>query len=210
MDIDQSSFVLNITSRIELKPSDPEDYLTEYNVDILEIINNAGDTEVVGKVRFYKSANLYAVEFSLYDILDTSQELTELLDLFDFEDGPSKAFSEKVGLDIHFSHILYLCAIEILPEYRKIGLTELVTQRIIDTFVEDEGTVLVLLKAHPMTCTLWSDSQGDDSGNWSNRMEYMKMPKDKNEAQKKLYQKYQSKLGFEWTGVGSIMYRLRQ
>uniref|UniRef100_UPI0040571764 hypothetical protein n=1 Tax=Candidatus Electrothrix sp. TaxID=2170559 RepID=UPI0040571764 len=122
------------------------------------------------------------------------------MNLFDDDGRILYPFSVLVGKDLYYKNIIFLKNIELLPEYRKKGLTKAVTEKIIEIFVDDPDCTVILLHADP--------ASGSHDSNWKKKMKYNQMSKDTNAAVAKLMKKFQEEMGFRSTGVWNIMLKM--
>lgn len=202
-------FRLEISTSIELDPHEPDDYMPDYLVNILASVDESGDFELAGKVRFLKTFPLDKVRCNIHDMFDAANaDLAELMELFDENGDVAGMFSDVVG-DVYYTHILYLYSIEMLPKYRKRGLTKAVTEKILSVFVDDPEYTLILLHACPMRNTLiWADPETERK--WNQDMGYSILNQENDKAQMKLMKKYEEELGFRSAGIRNLMFRFQQ
>lgn len=204
-------FKLDVSTSVILEPTEPDEHMPEYRVSIMAT-NGNDEFVLAGKVSFYKTVSLDKIDCTLHDVFDSiNQDLADLMDILNEEGEVNEDLESILGGDddFFFTHIFYLHTIEILPKFRKTGLTKAVIERLFEVFIDDEEYAIILLAACPMQKTLLKC--GDTwPVTWDRDMEYAKMPKKQAAAEKKLMKKYQKELGFRPTGVGNIMYRSQQ
>lgn len=203
-------FRLEVSTAFSLEPSDPDDYMPKYKVNLM-VADENDEYVLAGKAIFFKTVSLDAIDCSLHDVFDSANDdIADLMDILD-EDGNIHEQLESVfgGDDFYFSHIIYIHTIEILPKFRKIGLTKAVIEKLFEIFIDDEEYTIIFLAACPMQKTL---TECDDTGptTWNRDMEYERLNKKQALAEKKLMEKYQKELGFRPTGVHNIMFRFKQ
>lgn len=203
-------FRLEVSTSICLEPTEPDEYMPKYKVNIMATDEN-DEYVFAGKMIFFKSVPLDAIDCSLHDVFDaTNGDLADLTDILD-ENGNIDKPLESIfgGDDFYFSHIFYIHTIELLPKFRKIGLTKAVIEKLFEVFIDDEEYAIIFLAVCPMQKTL---TECDETGSttWDRAMEYTKMPEKQASVKKKLMEKYQKELGFRPTGVHNIMFRFKQ
>jgi hypothetical protein len=173
----------------ELK--EPDDYIINYNGKIY--LHTEDDEELVGKVSFFKTENIFEMPWNLFDVLDThSQEALNIYKFLQHDSLPKDCEDLHEMLD-YYTHILYLKSIELLPKIRKQGIVKLVTNTIFKTYIEDITKCLVFLEAHPI------EIKGDND--WSIKMNMPALENtDKLIVVEKLKNKYVNDLGFKPIG----------
>jgi len=131
--------------------------------------------------------------YPLYQVMDATSSLLEMSEIvFDWEEGsdPWAKIDQYYNEPLIEYNVCFLERIEILPMYRKLGLTKRILRNLNTRFYNACG--LWVLKAFP----LQHDSIiRSDTNQWTENMQYDRMETDIEKSQYKLYHLYQS-LGF--------------
>lgn len=167
-------------------------YVTDINIDIC-ICNEQGDkTDLMGH------ANLKIMllglasnnEYSHYAVFDTEQVLFELGEkIYDFEEECVKErIKDELGI-VFDRDIAKICYIEILPEYRKMGIAKKLIRDIYNRF----GTCCSIFAVKPYP--IQHDASQNKETDWYKQMQYENMEPAFEVGKKKL-QKFYASLGF--------------
>ncbi|MCP4157712.1 MAG: hypothetical protein GY757_58930 [bacterium] len=183
--------VYSLTST--LAETEPEDYTTEYNGDIVA----SREEETAGKVIFSILHIAKAIErqYPIMDVFDVSRDIFSAGEvIWDSEENQfNEDIERKYDTGLHGTDICYLNGVAILPQFRGQKLAGKVIKDIIDKFCR--SCALVVLKA----CPLQFDPQLNWLGsgmNWRQTLGLQNLVKDEEIAKKNL-KKYYSSWGFE-------------
>ena len=172
-------------------------FINEYEIDIWGHGENDDGIEKSqligkGKISLFLVGLAQNEDFSLYQLFDSSQNGLDLGNLiFDWEtEDMNEDFEDIISEALNYN-ILYIDRIELLPQFRGLGLGKKIMKDIIFRF--DNSCGLIALKAFPLQLEGSSVLGRDEK--WSKKMKYDDLIQDEKIAKKQLYKFYKS-LGF--------------
>ena len=172
-------------------------FINEYEIEIWGHGENCSGTEKSqligkGKISLFLLGLAQDEEFSMLQLFDGSQSGLDLGNLIiDWRTESLYENFEDIMLETANYNILYIDRIELLPQFRGLGLGKKIMKDIIFRF--DNSCGLIALKAFPLQLE-GSSALGRDE-KWNEKMKYEDSIQDEKMAKKQLYKFYKS-LGF--------------
>ena len=172
-------------------------FINEYEIDIWGHGENEDGIEKSqligkGKIALFLVGLAQDEDFSMLQLFDSTQSGSDLGNfIIDWGKEDINEDFEDILLEAGNYNILYIDRIELLPQFRGIGLGKKIMKDIILRF--DNSCGLIALKAFPLQLEYSSVSGKGDV--WNKQMKYKYLVQDETTARKQLYKFYKS-LGF--------------
>lgn len=173
---------------------DPNDFVTEVHFEVHQVNEFGAPMELAAKGHFSHILFSLAMDsgYPLLSVMDASQSILEMSEVL-FEWDEHKDFWDK--LDDYFedhppihTDVCFLESLEILPAFRKKGLTKMVLRDLARKYHHSCG--LWVLKVFPLQHK--SRSEEDKKDAWYQKMRYDELEEDFEKSKYKLFHLYQS------------------